>query len=129
MALHRPDIHGGNASASMAGMIAAIAVGAVGDRNNMQGGPGIFWGDIRYYFIKGLRNGGADGRGLTLPDLSSERRYDLPRRRKWAGSCRTRQCRPFRSDERHGSFSNVQNPALFREYSPVLERILSETDG
>lgn len=65
MALHRPDIHGGkSASALMAGMIAPQSPSA--ERwetmgHYMQDGPGVFMGDLHYYFTDGdLRNGLAE---------------------------------------------------------------------
>ena len=92
----------------------------------MQGGPGIFWGDIRYYFDNGdLRNGGADSLSeSTCPLYLLSGEYDVRHTGDGPRSRRTRQCRSFRGNGGMGHFP-MSNPALFREYLlPVLDNIL-----
>ena len=131
MALHRPDIHGGKLSgASMAGMIAPQSPSP--ERwetmwHYMQGGPGIFWGDVQYYFTDGdLRNGLADGlknspcplyllSGEYDPSATPEMGQDVA---DLAGAAHFQVMRGM------GHFPMSENPALFKEYlMPVLEKI------
>jgi pimeloyl-ACP methyl ester carboxylesterase len=133
MALHRPDIHGGKlAGASMAGMIAPQSPSP--ERwetmwHYMQGGPGIFWGDVQYYFTDGdLRNGLADGlkdspcplyllSGEYDPSATPEMGREVA---ELAGAAHFEVMRGM------GHFPMSENPALFRQYLlPVLEKILS----
>ena len=137
LALHRPDIHGGKlAGASMAGMIAPQSPST--ERwetmwHYMQGGPGIFWGDIRYYFDNGdLRNGGADGLSASrcpLYLLSGE--YDPSATPEMGREvAELANAAYFEVMKGMGHFPMSENPALFREYLlPVLDRIMSETEG
>ncbi len=132
MALHRPDIHGGKlAGASMAGMIAPQSPSP--ERwetmwHYMQGGPGIFWGDVQYYFTDGdLRNGLADGlkdSGCPLYLLSGE--YDPSATPEMgrevadlAGAAHFEVMRGM------GHFPMSENPTLFRQYLiPILHDIM-----
>ncbi len=133
MALHRPDIHGGKlAGASMAGMIAPQSPSP--ERwetmwHYMQGGPGIFWGDVQYYFTDGdLRNGLADGlkdspcplyllSGEYDPSATPEMGREVA---ELAGAAHFEVMRGM------GHFPMSENPALFREYLlPVLDKILT----
>jgi pimeloyl-ACP methyl ester carboxylesterase len=133
MALHRPDIHGGKLSgASMAGMIAPQSPSP--ERwetmwHYMQGGPGIFWGDVQYYFNDGdLRNGQAAGlkdspcplyllSGEYDPSATPEMGREVA---ELAGAAH------FEVMKGMGHFPMSENPALFREYLlPVLEKIRS----
>jgi len=135
MALHRPDIHGGKlAGASMAGMIAPQSPSS--ERwetmwHYMQGGPGIFWGDIRYYFDDGdLRNGGADDLAASncpLYLLSGE--YDPSATPEMGREvAQLANAAHFEVMKGMGHFPMSENPNLFREYLlPVLDRILEET--
>ena len=137
MALHRPDIHGGKlAGASMAGMIAPQSPSS--ERwetmwHYMQGGPGIFWGDIRYYFDNGdLRNGDADGlAGSRCPIYLLSGEYDPSATPEMGREvAELANAAHFEVMKGMGHFPMSENPALFREYLlPVLERILSKTDG
>jgi len=136
MALHRPDIHGGKlAGASMAGMIAPQSPSA--ERwetmwHYMQGGPGIFWGDIRYYFHNGdLRNGGADNlseSSCPLYLLSGE--YDPSATPEMGREvAELANAVHFEVMRGMGHFPMSENPALFREYLlPVLDKILTTTE-
>jgi pimeloyl-ACP methyl ester carboxylesterase len=133
MALHRPDIHGGKlAGASMAGMIAPQSPSP--ERwetmwHYMQGGPGIFWGDVQYYFTDGdLRNGLADGlkdSGCPLYLLSGEydpsATPDMGREvANLAGAAHFEVMRGM------GHFPMSENPTLFRQYLiPILHNIMS----
>lgn len=137
MALHRPDIHGGKlAGASMAGMIAPQSPST--ERwetmwHYMQGGPGIFWGDIRYYFDNGdLRNGAADDLAESpcpLYLLSGE--YDPSATPEMGREVATlANAVHFEVMEGMGHFPMSENPALFREYLlPVLDQILTTTEA
>jgi len=137
MALHRPDIHGGKlAGASMAGMIAPQSPST--ERwetmwHYMQGGPGIFWGDIRYYFDDGdLRNGRAGDLAASqcpLYLLSGE--YDPSATPEMGREvAQLANAAHFEVMKGMGHFPMSENPALFREYLlPVLDRILEETES
>lgn len=133
-ALHRPDIHGGAlAGASMAGMIAPQSPAA--ERwetmwHYMQGGPGVFFGDVHYYFTDGdLRNGLADDlknspcplyllSGEYDPSATPEMGREVA---ELAGAAHFEVMRGM------GHFPMSENPALFREYlSPVLDKILAQ---
>ena len=132
-ALHRPDIHGGKlAGASMAGMIAPQSPPA--ERwetmwHYMQGGPGIFLGDIRYYFKHGdLRNGLADGlKDSPCPLYLLNGEYD-PSATPQMGRevAELANAAHFEVMEGMGHFPMSENPELFREYLvPVLDKILA----
>ena len=130
-ALHRPDIHGGMLSgASMAGMIAPQSPAA--ERwetmwHYMQGGPGIFHGDVQYYFKDGdLRNGLADNlKSSDCPLYLLSGEYDPSATPEMgrevadlAGAAHFAVMRGM------GHFPMSESPALFREYLlPVLEEI------
>ncbi|MDD9906595.1 MAG: alpha/beta hydrolase [Rhodospirillaceae bacterium] len=132
-ALHRPDIHGGKlAGASMAGMIAPQSPSA--ERwetmwHYMQGGPGIFLGDIRYYFKHGdLRNGLADGlRDSPCPLYLLNGEYDPSATPEMGREvAELANAAHFEVMKGMGHFPMSENPALFRQYLlPVLDKILS----
>jgi len=131
MSLHRPDIHGSKlAGANMAGMIAPQSPAA--ERwetmwHYMQGGPGIFHGDLNYYFADGdLRNGQADGlRASPCPLYLLNGEYDPSATPEMgrevaelAGAAHFEVMRGM------GHFPMSENPALFRDYLlPVLAKI------
>lgn len=133
MALHRPDIHGGKlAGASMAGMIAPQSPAP--ERwetmwHYMQGGPGVFLGDVHYYFKDGdLRNGLADDlKSSSCPLYLLSGEYDPSATPEMgrevaelAGAAHFEVMRGM------GHFPMSENPALFREYLlPVLDKILA----
>ncbi|MBU2533773.1 MAG: alpha/beta hydrolase, partial [Alphaproteobacteria bacterium] len=134
--LHRPDIHGPKqAGASMAGMIAPHSPAA--DRwetmwHYMQGGPGIFAGDLHYYFSDGdLR----DGKALALRDgpcpiylLSGE--YDVSATPEMGRElAQLIGAEHFEVMHHVGHFPMSENPAAFRAYIlPVLSKIANGTD-
>ncbi len=132
LALHRPDIHGGKAAgASMAGMIAPQSPSA--ERwetmwHYMQGGPGVFVGDLVYYFKDGdLRNGLANAlkdsscplyllNGEYDPSATPEMGREVA---ELAGAAH------FEVMQGMGHFPMSENPALFRQYLlPILDKIL-----
>lgn len=133
MALHRPDIHGGKtAGASMAGMMAPQSPAA--ERwetmwHYMQGGPGVFAGDLHYYFQEGdLRNGLADGlRDSPCPLYLLNGEYDpsaTPEMGREVADLAN--AAHFEVMRGMGHFPMSENPALFRTYLlPVLEKILA----
>ena len=132
-ALHRPDIHGGKlAGASMAGMIAPQSPPA--ERwetmwHYMQGGPGIFLGDIRYYFKYGdLRNGLADGlKDSPCPLYLLNGEYDPSATPEMGREvAELANAAHFEVMEGMGHFPMSENPILFRRYLlPVLDKILA----
>jgi pimeloyl-ACP methyl ester carboxylesterase len=129
--IHRPDANGAEIGAIMCASLMAPQSPAA-DRwetlwHYMQGGPGIFMGDLHYYFVDGdLRNGalrGLDTARCPLHLLTGE--YDLS-----ATPAMTEQlarevgATSFRVMEALGHFPMSENPAQFRKYIlPVLERI------
>ncbi len=130
-ALHRPDIHGGAlAGASMAGMIAPQSPSA--ERwetmwHYMQGGPGIFHGDVHYYFKDGdLRNGLADGlKDSQCPLYLLSGEYDPSATPEMGREVATLAgAAHFEVMRGMGHFPMSENPALFRKYLlPVLAKI------
>ena len=131
MPLNRGDVHGGNlAGASMASLTAPQSPEA--ERwetmwHYMQGGPGVFLGDLHYYFVDGdLRNrplDGLDPRRCPIYLLTGEYDYsatpEMTRelaRRIDAAHCEIMQ--------EMGHFPMSENPGKFRGYLlPVLDRI------
>ena len=137
MALARPDIHAGMAAgASMAGMTAPQSPAA--ERwetmwHYMQGGPGIFAGDLHYYFEDGdLRNGGA----APLADsdcpiylLSGD--YDVSATPEMGRElAELIGAAHFEVMKGVGHFPMSENPEAFRRYLlPVLDSILALPSG
>ena len=129
--LHRPDVHGGDAAAgAVHGLIAPQSPSA--DKwetlwHYMQGGPGIFLGDLNYYFVDGdLRNG-------LLKDLDTNRcpvylltgEYDhsaTPEMtHELAKEIGATECTIMSG---MGHFPMSENPESFKEYLlPVLAKI------
>ena len=135
MVLHRPDIHGPKtAGASMAGMTAPQSPPT--ERwetmwHYMQGGPGVFLGDLHYYFTDGdLRNGLAEQlRDSPCPLYLLSGDYDASATpemgRELADLVGARYFEVMRGV---GHFPMSENPAAFRRYLlPVLTQIESET--
>jgi pimeloyl-ACP methyl ester carboxylesterase len=130
-ALHRPDIHGGKtAGALMAGMIAPQSPSE--ERwetmwHYMQGGPGIFAGDLVYYFEDGdLRNGLAEPlRNTACPIYLLSGDYD-PSATPEMGQELADLINATHFEVMHGvgHFPMSENPAAFREHLlPVLEKV------
>lgn len=131
--LHRPDIHGGKtAGALMAGMIAPQSPAA--ERwetmwHYMQGGPGIFAGDLVYYFADGdLRNGLAEPlRNSECPIYLLSGEYDPSATPEMGRDlAELIDAAHFEVMRSVGHFPMSENPAAFREYLlPVLEKVRS----
>jgi pimeloyl-ACP methyl ester carboxylesterase len=129
--LHRPDVHGQEAAAgSVACLIAPTSPSA--DKwetlwHYMQGGPGVFLGDLHYYFTDGdLRNGLLDRLDTTrcpLHLLTGE--YDLSATPELTAElAKVVKATSFQVMQGLGHFPMSENPAQFRKYLlPVLERI------
>ena len=130
--LHRPDIHGGQiAGALMAGMTAPQSPSP--ERwetmwHYMQSGPGVFKGDLNYYFVDGdLRNTLTDSlinsdcpiyllNGEYDASATPEMGYELSQLIK---------AEYFEVMKNVGHFPMSENPEVFRRYlMPVLEKIL-----
>jgi pimeloyl-ACP methyl ester carboxylesterase len=128
--LHRPDVHGQEAAAgSVACLIAPTSPES--DKwetlwHYMQGGPGVFLGDLHYYFTDGdLRNGlldKLDTRRCPLHLLTGE--YDLSATPELTAElAKLVNATSFQVMEGMGHFPMSENPAQFRRYLlPVLER-------
>jgi|APSaa5957512535_1039671.scaffolds.fasta_scaffold00059_52 pimeloyl-ACP methyl ester carboxylesterase len=131
--IHRPDVHGGEVSAAlMTGLIAPQSPGADAWEtlwHYMQGGPGIFMGDLNYYFTDGdMRNGLASGIDTTqcpvhlltgeydtsaTPELSRQLAEEI-------------NATSFKVMQGMGHFPMSENPAGFRGYLlPVLDKIIA----
>jgi pimeloyl-ACP methyl ester carboxylesterase len=133
MALHRPDIHGGkSAGALMAGMIAPQSPPA--ERwetmwHYMQGGPGVFMGDLHYYFTDGdLRNGLAEPlREQPCPLYLLSGEYDASATPEMGRELADLiGAEYFQVMKGVGHFPMSENPDVFREYlRPVLQSILA----
>jgi pimeloyl-ACP methyl ester carboxylesterase len=128
--LHRPDVHGQEAAAgSVACLIAPTSPQA--DKwetlwHYMQGGPGVFLGDLHYYFTDGdLRNGlldKLDTKRCPLHLLTGE--YDLSATPELTAElAKLVNATSFQVMKGMGHFPMSENPAQFRRYLlPVLER-------
>jgi pimeloyl-ACP methyl ester carboxylesterase len=129
--LHRPDVHGQEAAA---GTVACLIspTSPPGDAwetlwHYMQGGPGVFLGDLHYYFTDGdLRNGlldGLDTEKCPLHLLTGE--YDLSATPQLTAElAKAVNATSFQVMEGLGHFPMSENPAQFRKYLlPILEKI------
>ena len=137
MALARPDIHAGmTAGASMAGMTAPQSPAA--ERwetmwHYMQGGPGIFAGDLHYYFEDGdLRNGGAAplaNSDCPIYLLSGD--YDVSATPEMGRElAELIGAAHFEVMKGVGHFPMSENPEAFRGYLlPVLDSIMALPPG
>jgi pimeloyl-ACP methyl ester carboxylesterase len=129
--LHRPDVHGQEAAAgSVACLIAPTSPSAHAWEtlwHYMQGGPGVFLGDLHYYFTDGdLRNGlldKLDTKRCPLHLLTGE--YDLSATPELTAElAKLVKATSFQVMEGMGHFPMSENPAQFRKYLlPVLDRI------
>jgi len=129
--LFRPDVHGQEAAAgSVACLISPTSPNSEKWEtlwHYMQGGPGVFMGDLHYYFTDGdLRNGlldGLDTKKCPLHLLTGE--YDLSATPALTAElARLVKATSFQVMEGLGHFPMSENPAQFRRYLlPVLERI------
>lgn len=129
--LHRPDVHGGEASAAAVMQLMSSHTPSNEKWETlwyyMQGGPGVFAGDLFYYFADGdLRNGLVDSMDVDrcpLYLLTGE--YDLS-----ATPEMTRELAEavgathFEVMKGVGHFPMSEDPQAFRTYLlPVLEKI------
>ena len=131
--LHRADVHGPKqAGASMAGMTAPQSPSS--ERwetmwHYMQGGPGIFAGDLHYYFTEGdLRDGRAAAlRGNPSPVYLLSGEYDVSATPEMGRDvAKLIDAAHFEVMKNVGHFPMSENPAAFRCYIlPVLEKIAS----
>lgn len=129
--LFRPDVHGQEAAAgSVACLISPTSPNAEKWEtlwHYMQGGPGIFMGDLNYYFAEGdLRNGlldGLDTRKCPLHLLTGE--YDLSATPELTAElAKLVNATSFQVMKGLGHFPMSESPQQFRRYLlPVLDRI------
>ena len=129
--LHRPDVHGQEAAAGLvACLIAPTSPSADAWEtlwHYMQGGPGVFLGDLHYYFTDGdLRNGlldTLDTKRCPLHLLTGE--YDLSATPELTAElAKLVKATSFQVMKGMGHFPMSENPAQFRKYLlPVLDRI------
>ncbi len=130
--LFRPDVHGQEAAAgSVACLISPTSPNAEKWEtlwHYMQGGPGVFLGDLHYYFADGdLRNGlldGLDTKKCPLHLLTGE--YDLSATPELtAALAKLVGATSFKVMEGLGHFPMSESPAQFRRYLlPVLAKIV-----
>ncbi len=135
-ALHRPDIHGPKlAGALMAGMIAPQSPSP--ERwetmwHYMQGGPGIFAGDLHYYFEDGdLRNDQAIPlRDSPCPIYLLSGEYDASATPEMGQELADLiGAKHFQVMKDMGHFPMSENPERFRRYIlPVLEAISQQEE-
>ena len=129
--LDRPDVHGQAAAAgSVACLIAPTSPKADAWEtlwHYMQGGPGVFLGDLHYYFTDGdLRNGlldRLDTDRCPLHLLTGE--YDLSATPELTAElAKLVKATSFQVMEGLGHFPMSENPGQFRKYLlPVLEQL------
>lgn len=128
--LHRPDVHGGEVSAAlMSGLIAPQSPEETRWETlwgYMQGGPGVFKGDLWFYRVDGdLRDrvGGIDTARCPLYLLTGEYDFSCTPEDTQATAERIPGARVTIMRE-IGHFPMAEHPARFREYLlPVLEEI------
>ena len=131
--LHRPDVHG----PEIAG---ALMMGLIAPQSNspdawetlwhyMQGGPGVFMGDLNYYFTDGdMRNGLAAGIDTAIcPVHLLTGEYDTSATPELSRALAEEiNATSFQVMEKMGHFPMSENPKAFREYLlPVLAQIAS----
>ena len=97
----------------------------------MQGGPGVFAGDLHYYFVDGdMRNGEALGlRDSTCPVYLLSGEYDVSATPEMGREVADLiGAAHFEVMEHVGHFPMSENPETFRRYIlPVLEKIVAQT--
>jgi pimeloyl-ACP methyl ester carboxylesterase len=129
--LYRPDVHGQEAAAGSVACLISPTSPATEKWETlwhyMQGGPGIFMGDLHYYFTDGdLRNGlldGIDTDRCPLHLLTGE--YDLSATPELTAElARLVKATSFQVMKGMGHFPMSEDPAAFRRYLlPVLDAI------
>ncbi len=128
--LHRPDIHGGMVSAAfVSGQVAPQSPDEYRHEtlwHYMQGGPGIFKGDLYFYWIDGHfddRSAQIDTGRCPVYLLSGEYDCSCTPERTEATASRIKGSKAVIM-EGMGHFPMSENPALFREHIlPVLDEI------
>jgi len=135
--LYRPDVHGGEVSAASVMQLMSPTSPPEHEWETlwyyMQSGPGVFQGDLNYYFLDGdLRNGLTDGMDTDkcpLYLLSGE--YDLsatPEMGKELAALVN--ATHFEVMRGLGHFPMSEDPDRFRTYLlPVLERIEQQAEA
>ena len=129
--LHRPDMHGNEVSANSVQQIMSPSSPSHEYWETlyyyMQGGPGVFAGDLYYYFVDGdMRNGLAeqiDTQQCPVYLLTGE--YDLSATpemtQELAKLIKAQHCQIMKG---LGHFPMSENYAIFRDYlQPVLQKI------
>lgn len=128
--LHRPDIHGGEiAAAFVSGQIAPQSPGEYRHQtlwHYMQSGPGIFKGDLYFYWKDGHfddRSAEIDTNRCPVYLLSGEYDSSCTPERTRATAARIKGSKPTVMPG-IGHFPMSENPALFRQHIlPVLDEI------
>jgi pimeloyl-ACP methyl ester carboxylesterase len=130
--LHRPDIHGGEISAAfVSGQVAPQSPDEYCHEtlwHYMQGGPGVFKGDLYFYWVDGHfddRSAQIDTDRCPVYLLSGEYDSSCTPERMEATASRIKGSKAVVM-EGMGHFPMSENPALFREHIlPVLDEIRS----
>ncbi|MEC7290682.1 MAG: alpha/beta hydrolase [Pseudomonadota bacterium] len=135
--LYRPDVHGGEISAASVMQLMSPTSPPEHEWETlwyyMQGGPGIFQGDLFYYFQDGdLRNGltdGIDTDKCPLYLLSGE--YDLSATPEMGQKlAKMVDATHFEVMKGLGHFPMSEDPDRFRKYLlPVLDRIKRQAEA
>ena len=128
--LHRPDVHGGMVSAAfVSGQIAPQSPDEYRHEtlwHYMQGGPGIFKGDLYFYWVDGHfddRSSQIDTSRCPVYLLSGEYDSSCTPERTEATASRIKGSKAIIMDGM-GHFPMSENPDLFRQHIlPVLENI------
>ena len=132
--IHRPDVHGPEVSgALMVGVIAPQSPSADCWEtlwHYMQGGPGVFMGDLNYYFTDGdMRNGLAAGIDTTeCPVYLLTGEYDTSATPELSRQLAEEiNATEFQVMKGMGHFPMSENPQAFRGYLlPMLEKISAQ---
>jgi pimeloyl-ACP methyl ester carboxylesterase len=128
--LHRPDVHGGEVAAGfVSGQVAPQSPDEYRWEtlwHYMQGGPGIFKGDLHFYWVDGHfddRSGRIDTAKCPVYLLSGEYDSSCTPERTEATAARIKGAEATVMPG-IGHFPMSENPALFRQFAlPVLDRI------
>lgn len=134
--LHRPDVHGGEASAASVMQLMSSHTPSNEKWETlwyyMQGGPGVFAGDLFYYFADGdLRNGlvdSLDTKKCPLYLLTGE--YDLSATPEMTRElAEAVNATHFEVMKGVGHFPMSEDPKTFRTYLlPVLDKVLAQAE-
>ncbi len=133
--LHRYDIHGGEASAgAVSGLMAPQSPGS--DKwetlwHYASGGPGVFKGDLYYYFIDGdLRNRDLAFDSARCPVYLLSGEYDYSAPPDGAREIAERTGCHFEVMKGLGHFPMSENPERFKQYlAPILTDIARRSAG